>query len=67
MVRKYVQAARDAGVLDWIFLAVGILMIGLSVAYADLRPGTGGRSMPEGGLQTGEIQDGLKLHATRPH
>ena len=62
MVRKYVRAARDAGVLDWIFLAVGILVIGLGVAYADLRPATDAGDAPNGDPETW-----LAISAARPH
>ena len=67
MVRKYVRAAIDAGLLDWLFLAIGILLIGLGVAYADLRAGSGAGEMPDGILRTGVAEDGSLAAGTRPH
>lgn len=62
MVRKFARAARDAGVLDWLFLAIGILVIGLGVAYADFRPGTGTRKALNGASESGLATSGARPH-----
>ena len=57
MVRKYVRAARDAGILDWVFLAIGILTIGLGVAYAGPQRETDARNVPADARTAGDAGD----------